>query len=443
MNWRTAARLGVVGVAAILATARPVCAQEAKPVARPYRALFGGDPSNELFRHELSLLVSLNAGLDDGLSASSAEQALAAGTKLSESYLAGARLSYNLSSRRTTAAAAAATSLPYFSTQPDVKELAYSARANAAYVWGQTSMDASAGFSHSPFYSPAFEPGSSPTLTGNDSGFARNPNDMKSAAASVTRRFGRSAGATAAYDVFGLVFTDEDRSSLSQALRLSADRQVSRSVRVTGSYGHTAWAFRPRQSLTNNSSDDVNVGLRYIRASPRGRTLTVNASVGVTTAKYQDARSKGWRGSLSLSQSLGARWLASAAYRRSTLLDSAILEPVWSDDVSATIGGSFGRRVNLVVAAAYAHREGVVQGSGGFNSYSLGTDLQVAVSTTFAVTVDTLYYRYEFPTGYTLPTGVSPKLGRHRFQVGARFWLPFVRAGRGYMPQAGSQQRGE
>jgi len=98
--------------------------------------------------------------------------------------------------------------------------------------------------------------------------------------------------------------------------------------------------------------------------------------------------------------------------------------------------------VTFAATASLSRRERSGGGTSGYNSYSLSTDLQVAVSAAAAVTLNYLYYRFQLPAGYTLPTGVGSELDRHRLQVGARFWLPFFRAGRGYTPQSGGQQRG-
>jgi len=442
MDWRVVVRAGVIGIAALVAAAPPVRAQEAKPVPRPYRALFGGDASNLVYRHQVSMVVSLNAGLDNGLAASPGTGATTGGTQVAGIYSAGTRLSYALSDRHVNAGAAAGTNLPYYSTLPGVKELAFDASGNLSYLWNVTTLGVTASYSRSPFYSPAFEPGTGAAPLTGEAGFARNPNEMKSATAFLTRRLGRLTGVSVGYEAFSLTFLDEDRSSTSHAVRLSGDRQVSRSLSLTSGYGHSFWSYGPSESAGTSGSDDADIGLRYIRPSPTGRPFTFSAAFGVSTADYQSGRSTGWRGAATLSKVLSATWTVSANYRHTIRLDSAVTEPVWASDVSAAIGGPFGRRVTVAATASYSKRERTTAGAAGFDSYSLSTDVLVAASSAVAIAVNYLYYRYQFPAGYTLPTGVSSKLDRHRLQAGVRIWLPFWRAGRGFTPTGTGQQRG-
>jgi hypothetical protein len=424
---------GVALVLGVLLMAQPVCAQTAQP-ARPYRALFGGDASNQRSLHALDLTVALNAGADNGIVPPKASPLDSPGTPASSEfaaiYSAGAQLSYLLQGSRTGLAVKGSTSFPYYSTLPDVQDLAYGTSAHLRFASGPTSMSASGSFSYSPYYSPAFDPGSGPVLPGGDYGSALSPNNLTAAAASLTRRFGRSTSMSVGYSLSGVVFVDEDRSSLNQSARLGADHRLSRRVNVTGSYGYSTSDYTTAGIPDASRSHDLDVGFGYTHPFSRDRPFTLGMTVGASLVDYRQTQEQGWRGSASVSQGFSDNWSAGAGYSRSLRFETAIQQPVWSDDVSASANGRFGSRVDLSFGAAYSRGDRVAQTGRSFDSYSGSARLRVALARFVAVTADYVYYRYDYPVGYDLPAGVPRNMDRQRVQIGANFWVPLLRAGR-------------
>jgi hypothetical protein len=258
--------------------------------------------------------------------------------------------------------------------------------------------------------------------------------------ASLTRRFGRQTSVTAGYTHSSIVFIDEDRSNSQQSARLAASRQLSRSVTFNGSYDYSEAGYLTSAAPATSMSHGANVGFGYNRQSSRGRTTTLGFTVGASLVDYQQRRSQRWRGSVNFSQAISANWSADANYSRSLQYQNALQEPVWADVVRATVGGRFGRRVNLAFAAAYSGGGQLASSSQRFDIYSGTARAQVALADFVAITVAYVSYRYNYPAGYDLPAGVPPHMDRQRVQIGATFWLPLVRAGRAREPRSAANQ---
>jgi len=436
---------GIALVVGILLMAEPVCAQTAE-AARPYRALFGGDASNQRSLHQLDMTVSLNGGADNGLVApdpvTPLDSPATAPNEFSELYSAGVQLSYAMRGSRVGIGASGFTTYPYYSSLPDAAELSYGTGANITFGSGPTTMSAFGGFAYSPYYSPALSPGAGPAWPGGylDNSSALSPNETASGGASFTRQFGRQTSMTAGYSLAGVVFVDEDRSNSNQSARLSANRRMSKSLTLNGGYVYSAADYPSSATTATSRAHGFDVGFGYNRGSSRGRGSTVGVTVGGTIVDQQEGQSQGWRGSLSFSQAFGANWSAGASYSRSLQYQNVLQEPVWADVVSATAGGRYGRRVNLAFAAAYSSGRQLVLSSPRFDIYSGSARLQVAVAESVAITADYIYYRYNYPASYDLPAGVLQQLDRQRVQIGASFWLPLLRAGRARAPRPVANQ---
>jgi hypothetical protein len=424
---------GIPLVAAMFLMALPVRAQTNQP-ARPYRALFGGDASNQRSRHQLDLTVALNGGLDNGLGTRAAvtedPDAAVNSDRFSEFYSAGAALAYILHGGSTQAGASVSTSLPYYSTLPDLQELAYGTRANISYVSGRTSVGAAGSYSHSPFYNSLLDPMSGTVLPGTDYGSVVNPNDTATGSASLARRFGRETSMTAGYTLNGIRFERRGQDSLTQTARISGDHRLSRQMSLTAGYGYNASEYTYLGAPSASTSHDADAGFTYTRATSRSKAFSLSASAGASLIDYQDTRQEGWRALVAVGQTLNADWSVAASYRRSVRFDTAAQEPVWGDDVTATAQGRIGRRIAVSLGAGYNRGEQISGAASSYETYYGLARLQVALAAFVAITGDYLYYRYDYPPGYNLPAGMPRQLDRQRILVGASFWLPLVRSGR-------------
>jgi hypothetical protein len=420
-------------VVSLLLMAQPAGAQ-ADRAGRPYRALFGGDASNQRSRHQLDLTLSLNGGLDNGPGAPSTSATdpleAAATNSLSEFYAASAALAYTLHGGATEAGASATTSLPYYSTLPEIKELAYGTAAHLNYVSGATTVGVSGTYSYSPFFNSLLDPSSGSVMPGGDFGAVANPNNAAAASAVLTQRMGRASSLTAGYTLNGILFEQGDQKNISQSARLSADRRLSRRTTITGGYGYRTSDYTYRGVSNPTTSHDFDLGFGYTRGSSRTRTFSMSASAGASLIDYQDLKEQGWRASIVATQTVSDAWSVGGSYSRALQLDGAVLEPVWGDYVTANANGRIGRRASLAFGAGYSHGEQVRGSASAYHSYYGQAGVQVALATSLSITAGYLFNRYDYPPGFNLPAGMPHHLDRQRVQVGANIWLPLARSGR-------------
>jgi hypothetical protein len=425
-------RAAAVVMGALLMAA-PVLAQTDR-AARPYRALFGGDASNQRSRHNLDLTVTMNGGLDNGLgtpaSGTTDPEAALNADRFSEFYSVGATLAYALRGGSTQAGASASTSLPYYSTLPGLRELAYSTNANVSYASGRTSVAAAGSYSHSPFYNSLLDPMSGTALPGTDYGSVVNPNDTATGSASLSRRLGRETSMTAGYTLYGIRFERRGQDSLTQTARISGDHRLSRRTSLMVGYSYNSGEYTYLGVPSASTSHDADAGFAYTRETSRGRTFSLSASAGASLVDHQDTGQEGWRALVTVGQTLNTNWSVAASYRRSVRFDTAAQEPVWGDDVTATAQGRIGRRTAVSLGAGYNRGEQIASAASSYETYYGLARLQVALAAFVAITGDYLYYRYDYPPGYNLPSGMPRQLDRQRILVGASFWLPLARSGR-------------
>ena len=94
----------------------------------------------------------------------------------------------------------------------------------------------------------------------------------------------------------------------------------------------------------------------------------------------------------------------------------------------------------LSFGVGYYSGEDVAGRNDRFHTYSGTARLQWALASFAAVTADYIYYRYEYPSGYNLPSGMPNRTDRQRVQAGVAFWVPIVRAGRAREPRVAAGQ---
>ena len=318
-------------------------------------------------------------------------------------------------------------------------EVAYGGGANVNYTTGPTTASVSATFDHSPFYNSLLDSMYSPIYGGTDYGSVVNPNDRLSGSASLSRKLGRDTSLGVGYTVSGTSFERNDQDSLTQTGTLSANHQLSRAFALTGAYAYSESDYSNSGTSNPARTHSVDGGFSYSRTRPRGRSFTCAVSAGVSFLDYQEREDRGWRASVSLAQALSRAWSIGGAYTRSLRYDTAVWEPVWSDNASASLNGRFGERTTLTMGAGYNRGNQVTGGTAGYETYYGSAALQVAITRMLAATAQYLYYWYDYPPGYNLPAGMPRRLDRQRILVGASLWLPLARSGRAAEAPAATQ----
>jgi hypothetical protein len=344
-----------------LFTAAPLCAQPAPPekAPQPYRTLFGGDDTRIPSLHALDLTVSLDSGLDNGvywLNARPVDGDVPVSPGFMGIYAATTELAYARHGRRVGSDLRGLASLPYYSLFPDEPTtLAYGGSGSLRLLSGRTSASVSGNFLHSPYYAEALDPSSGPGIGNGYFGrmSALNPNNEGAASATLTYKLGRRTSSVLGYFYNGTYFTEEVRWNRSQGVNASLERQLSRSMTVTGGYLYRTADYRTRDILSWGKSQDVRAGFKYARRGPRGKSSSLTANVGYSVVDDFGRQYNGWPWSVRFDHAVGTRWSLAAGYSRALEYYSTIQRPVWSDRVTVSATGYVNSRVQLTFEGNY------------------------------------------------------------------------------------------
>jgi len=439
MNATTRVGCALVLGVSLLLIAGPVCAQTGPPeqMPKPYRTLFGGDDVRLPSLHALDLTLTLDSGLDDGmygLNARPVDGSAPVSTGFQEIYAGTAELAYTRRGRQFRSELRGLASLPYYSLFPDEPlTAAYGGRGSVSFLSTRTSVNAFGNYLHSPYYAGALDPSTGPGIGNGYFGrmSALNPNNEATAGAGLTYKIGRRTSTILGYSYYSTDFTEEVRWNRSQGVDASLERQLSRGVAITGAYWYRTGDYTTGDIVTDADSHDVSVAFAYTRRGPRGKTSLFRAKVGYSIVDDTGRHYEGWPWSVHVDHAVGTRWSLAADYSRSLQYYSTVQRPLWSDMVTIAATGYVNARVKLGFDGNYWTGQRVFDVGREYDTYWTTARIQVALVQWAAITAGYSYYRYDYPPGYILPAGMPHELNRQRVQLGASFWLPLARGGRG------------
>ncbi len=199
---------------------------------------------------------------------------------------------------------------------------------------------------------------------------------------------------------------------------------------------YTEWTGHFGVGQTPTTSRGLNGGLAFNRSLSITRRTVLSFNSGVSA--YSNAAILNGRPQYFLSvqaalvRELGRTWTASLAYNRSESFVETFLQPVFSDSVTAGIGGRLSRRVQLQTSV------GVASGNVGllaslanaFRTYFASAGLRLDASRTVSVGFDYAYYQYRFGGGVQLPPGLEPQSELQSARVYVSLWAPLMSRGR-------------
>ncbi len=210
---------------------------------------------------------------------------------------------------------------------------------------------------------------------------------------------------------------------------VTLSRGVSRYVNLNVGY-----TYRRAQYFTGvyPTEHDVTFALEYER--PISRTRRSHVHFGASTV-IVDAPAPGdgsgelrrqykAAGDVTYVRQFGRTWQAAAAYRRGVGYIEGFDTPVLTDAVNVNVAGLFSRRLDFLASGSYSLGEPVVAGQlTGFTTYAGDLRMRIALSSTWAVYAEYLYYYYDFGRGF-LPAGVTPQMSRNTVRTGLSLWVP-------------------
>ena len=102
--------------------------------------------------------------------------------------------------------------------------------------------------------------------------------------------------------------------------------------------------------------------------------------------------------------------------------------PVFADGFGAGVDGLISRRVDVSASAGYSNGESALgRDSLQFDTYTGNLRVRYALSRTFAMYGEYLYYYYDFRGSAQLLVGIPPGLERNGVRAGLTLWVPALR----------------
>jgi hypothetical protein len=199
-------------------------------------------------------------------------------------------------------------------------------------------------------------------------------------------------------------------------------------------YTESTGRFGAGQNPT--TSRGLSGGLTFNRSLSITRRTTLSFTSGL--AGYSNAAVLNGRAQYFLSvqaalaRQIGRTWTATLAYNRSASFLQTFLQPVFSDALTAGVGGRLSRRVQ--VQSSIGATDGTVglvgSAANQFRTYFASAGVRVDASRTVSVGANYAYYRFRFGGGVQLPPGLSSQNDRQSAQVYVSLWAPLMSHGR-------------
>jgi hypothetical protein len=219
-------------------------------------------------------------------------------------------------------------------------------------------------------------------------------------------------------------------------------RAMTRTMRANGRYFYRAGNF-PDASVTATGATTaqalritehgVEVGLAATRPLSATRQIVLEVALGGSSVMPVEPVARLTRraptnrmiGMVGVNYLFSKSWQAGAMYRRRVDYVPGLVEPVLTDGYGGRIGGSFTRRIDMVVEAAYASAAPALnRGGAAFDTYTSNAKLRVAVNEAVAVYGEYLYYLYDFRRYAPVMPGMPPALERNGLRFGVTLIVP-------------------
>jgi hypothetical protein len=430
-------------MAAVLAACYPATgfAQTATRAPAGGAVFGGGAPTaTSASGQKLNVMIDLDEAYDQNVVAQSAEGVTIPLFQANGFYtMFTPALDFSSSSNRLQVAVNASSNVRYYSDIHQTMVTNHVLGAGLmAHLTPRTSISVNQGFTYSPaLFFGLFASGATPIIGAvvpGASNYALNDNRSYAYAtgAGVTHQL--SPRATLSFES-SLRITDFTGHDASYPDMKAADAggklvySLSRGVglRLGYTYRRAEYVGSPR-----TNEQDFDIGIDYNRPLSKTRKTTLAFSLGPAMATAplvvgsSDVRQQ-FRviADASLKHDLGRTWALQGLYHRGLGYIEGLQTPVYSEAYAATTSGYLNRRTDLSLTAAYSTGESALIGTPSqFSTYTGDVRLRYAVTRTWAVYGEYVYYYYIFNRNIPLPAGVSPGLTRNGVRTGLVLWIP-------------------
>jgi len=207
-------------------------------------------------------------------------------------------------------------------------------------------------------------------------------------------------------------------------------RGLSLQLGYTGRIGDYARIDPVTGVSSRGRTDSFDVGLNYGRAISLSRRTRLTFGSGTTAISDGKRKRYDVTGNANLSYEVGRSWGANLMYDRRAGFIETLSAPSFYDDVTASLGGLFTRRISLQVQGGAARGAVGLSSGNQYWIYRAAMGLGIAVSRAASVQFDYLTYRYQFDDGRFLPTTTNPRINRQTVQVTLQLWAPIFQRSR-------------
>ena len=432
--------------AVLLAAASVPAAAQTTGSSRPFRgALFGAnrvDNSNQ----RLDISVLLVEAYDDDVFGTTGGSQVNPGTRQIGGYFSMLQptLQYRWKGRRAEFGVTEGSALGYYPQLGEVRSISHTGGAGVSIQLApQTKVFVNGTAAYAPSYLFGLFPGTADPAPGEAIAAAPNyaVNDVESYAYGTTavlsqglsRRTTLSVGGDFSYTDFvhnTEVQRDLDSRGVNTELSYRGTRNTATRIRyhyLTGNLGYATGSTTVENGL--------DIGLSYSRPLSATRRALVSFSVGSSALATDGAPAsvevprRLYRATAEAM--LGyqfAVWEARGSYRRGLEFVPGLVQPVFTDGVTADLTGLVTRRLDLGLSAGYSQgASALTRNTMNFDTTRASVRVQFALARSAAVHAEYLYYFYNFHGDVGLPPGASPRLQRNGVRVGLRLLIPALR----------------
>ena len=302
-----------------------------------------------------------------------------------------------------------------------------------------TTIAAGQSVNFSPYYSIGIFPGLG-SFSGTDipapfvptfgSGIQATRTHRFSVSTQLTHQIGERSSIQASYAIQGTGVPQIHSFAFMNEAGGRVTRQLTRSVGLHAGYGFGQTQFGGEKSAVQHNID---VGLDLKRALSLTRRTTFRFTTGTTALRVRGATggATGSRtefallGGASLSHYMGRTWVASVDYNRGWRLLDGLLEPYFSDGVTAVVGGRLNSRSTVGLSAAWVSGVPLVGAQQTRDHATIeGAWYQVQVARGVTAYAQYSYYSQRFAFDGLSSLDLPQRFSRNTARVGMTLLLP-------------------
>lgn len=420
----------VVSLAAIMAAAAPVSAQQARP-ERPYRGLFGGGVGDA--QQLLTFNLSAGGGYDDNVLADAGLGGDPTTAKGGNFGSISTGLNYSFSGTDWSFGASGGANTRYSPSVTKDFETGVSAGMGVSGgLWRGARFGISTSAGYQPYYILSLIPALAEPPLGDapeapfEYGAIAEDYYSYSGSADLSQRV--SSRGSLAFHATG------QRSDFRSGHRPDTttfgagggySHTIAKGLSLRLGYGFQEYDYANRAARDRVQSVDAGVDLNRPLSFSRRTTLAFSTGSAAVDDGSSDLQYH-LTGGVSLQHDIGRTWGAAAGYSRTVQFIDALAETYLSDRVSATFGGLISRRLHFTSQASIAFARAGSRGGSDFDTYLGSLGFRYGLTRSLALGLNYSYYRYQFVEGSVPPPGFGPDLDRQSITANVSFWAPLI-----------------